>query len=133
VSLSLARARVGTHLHIVTVKLGSLLLMLIFQHNVTEFSIDTTEMRLNPHYVVWFRNLIQFTASSLTPLILLTYWNVGTVIRINRRNKNLAQMRIQNNPINETGTPAEGEEVRIFILLFVKYNNDIFISQRQTL
>jgi hypothetical protein len=31
------------------------------------------------------RNLIQFTATILTPLILLSYWNIGTALKIKQR------------------------------------------------
>ena len=36
-----------------------------FQTNQTEFSLGVDEIRLNPHYVVWFRNLIQVIALNI--------------------------------------------------------------------
>ena len=64
---------------------------LYFQINQTEHSVGASNFRLNPHYVVWYRNLIQFSITILLPFTLLTYWNLGTAILIKRRHNILAK------------------------------------------
>ena len=53
----------------------------LFQTNGSVHSLNTSELRLNPHYIGWYRNLTKFTLTIFVPFILMTYWNVGTAIR----------------------------------------------------
>ena len=62
-------------------------LVIPFQTNLTDFRLTISDFRLNPHYVVWYRNLVSFSSTILVPFILLAYWNLSTAIIIKRRNQ----------------------------------------------
>ena len=44
-------------------------------------------IRLNWHYVIWYRNLTVFTMSLVTPFVLLAYWNFNTLSVMLRRRR----------------------------------------------
>ena len=53
--------------------------------NGTKLKIEP--LRLNPHYVIWYKNVTTFLVSLLIPLCLLAYWNYNTSDVLNRRRR----------------------------------------------
>ena len=55
-----------------------------------ESKLKIEPIRLNPHYVIWYKNVATFLLSLLIPLCLLAYWNYNTydVLRRRRRLRN---------------------------------------------
>ena len=45
------------------------------------------QLRLNPHYLIWYKNVATFLVSLLLPLCLLAYWNYNTNDVLNRRRR----------------------------------------------
>ena len=64
----------------------------MFQVLEKETTITLQPIRLNWHYVLWYRNVTVMIVSLLIPLILLAYWNFNTFSVILRR------QRLQNRP-----------------------------------
>ena len=52
------------------------------------------DLRLNPHYVMWYKNLATMVVTLLIPLILLGFWNFKTFSVMQRRS------RLKNRPLN---------------------------------
>lgn len=56
-------------------------------------------IRLNWHYVIWYRNFTALIVSLVVPFVLLAYWNFNTfsVIRRRRRLRNRPYLPSNNN------------------------------------
>ena len=69
-------------------------------------------MRLNPHYVIWYRNIVVLVVSLIIPLTLLAHWNFSTfsVILRRRRLKNRPSIALAINSLHQTGN---GENIEI--------------------
>lgn len=52
-----------------------------------ETKIALEPIRLNPHYVLWYRNITVLIVSLIIPLTLLAYWNFNTLSVIIRRRR----------------------------------------------
>ena len=66
-----------------------------------ETALELHPMRLNWHYVIWYRNLTVFLVSAVTPLVLLAYWNFNTlsVMLRRRRLRNRPSISSENNAL----------------------------------
>ena len=56
-----------------------------FQVTKKEATIVLKPLRLNWHYVVWYKNVIALFASLFVPLCLMAYWNIRTFQILLRR------------------------------------------------
>ena len=50
---------------------------------------DVSELRLNPHYVIWYKNFVTLLATLIIPFALLAYWNYMTAKVINQKDVKL--------------------------------------------
>ena len=73
-----------------------------------ETELHMENLRLNLHYVVWYKNVATLLVSVVIPFTLLVYWNLNTVAIIVRRR------RLRNRPFpNGTVTNEERNNVAI--------------------
>ena len=56
-----------------------------FQVTKKEATIVLKPLRLNWHYVVWYKNVTALVASLFAPLCLMAYWNIRTFQILLRR------------------------------------------------
>ena len=52
-----------------------------------EASIVQKPLRLNWHYILWYRNVFLLIVSLIIPIILLAYWNSNIVLAMIRRQR----------------------------------------------
>ncbi len=52
---------------------------------ITRHIVKTTELRMNPHYIIWFRNIFQFIFTILIPSVCLAYFNIRTIIKLKKK------------------------------------------------
>lgn len=98
------------------------------QKNKTEHALEITSFRLNPHYIVWHRNFVQFSVTILIPFILLAYWNIGTALRLKQRRQNLHNLHQQNNVHAQRRTVSGKWDFKKHLVYFyVKVNNNTSI------
>ncbi len=46
--------------------------------------LQVTSLRLDPSYILWYKNAATFGLTLLLPLVLLAYWNTQTYRIMNR-------------------------------------------------
>ena len=70
------------------------------------------EIRLNWHYVIWYRNFTTLVVSLILPFALLAYWNLKTlaVIRRRRRLRNRPYLPRYFNANGQAGTNSMNSE-----------------------
>ena len=61
------------------------------------------KIRLNWHYVIWYKNFTALIASLVVPFALLAYWNINTfaVIRMRRRLRNRPFLPLADNEVGQ--------------------------------
>lgn len=62
------------------------------QTNVTDYVLESSQLRHNPEYIFWFRNVVQFSFTIFAPFVCLAYFNVGTAVLLKRRSRHLRRM-----------------------------------------
>ena len=62
-------------------------------------------IRLNPHYVIWYKNVATLFVSLLIPFAFLAYWNLNTACVLRRRR------RLQNRPLSIPNQPQSAENL----------------------
>ena len=56
-----------------------------FQATKKEATLVLMPLRLNWHYVLWYKNILALVASLIVPLCLMAYWNIRTFQTLLRR------------------------------------------------
>ena len=54
---------------------------------MTETCLYMEKLRLNPHYVIWYKNVATLLVSVVIPFTLLVHWNLNTIAIIVRRRR----------------------------------------------
>ena len=61
-------------------------------------------LRLNPHYVIWYKNVATLLVSVIIPFTLLVHWNLNTVAII------VMRRRLRNRPFPDETEMLTNEE-----------------------
>ena len=71
--------------------------ILLFQFNTTSQVVSLADLRLNPNYVLWYKNVATTVFTLMLPLLLLCFWNFKTFSVMKRRS------RLRNRPLSNAG------------------------------
>ena len=67
-------------------------------------------LRLNPHYVIWYKNVATVVVSLIIPFVLLVYWNLNTFavlwMRRRLRNRPFSDQSQQSTTPGQTSSPS---------------------------
>ena len=89
-------------------------------------------IRLNKHYILWYRNVAVFIVSLIIPLVLLGYWNFNTLLILMRRRRLRNRPSISNNQnvtLNNGGSSSNGTTQIQASSVTITMENGVILNQ----
>ena len=88
---------------------------LILQVAENETHLKMKNLRFNPHYVIWYKNVAIVVVSLILPFALLAYWNFNTFrvlwMRRRMRNRPFSEQTEQSTSTGQTSPPSAATAV----------------------
>ena len=90
------------------------------------------DLRLNPHYVIWYKNVFTVLVTLLIPFGLLAYWNCNTYIILHRRHSRYHHIRLHAPHPTPINPDSHGPPEKIMVAPLIHENaNEHFLEDVQ--